>query len=185
MICRKCNLDKEISCFRSKRRVCKGCHNAACRERYWNNIEASRERGRKRYKPEGAKIYYAENRDHILKAHRSYRNTIQGRVNNIWNSAKSRAKLGNFPFDLTKEEIKVKLMHGRCERTGIEFDYSPASQGKMRNKFSASIDKIDQSKGYVSGNVQLVVWCYNTGKGEMSDAEFFAFCKHVVEHAQC
>lgn len=50
------------------------------------------------------------------------------------------------------------------------------------NPFSCSIDRIDQNKGYVKGNIQLVTSLTNFAKGTMTNKEFIAYCKKVAKN---
>ena len=48
---------------------------------------------------------------------------------------------------------------------------------------NASIDRIDNSKGYVEGNVQWVTYQANVSKHVMSMNELYEFCKKVLNYA--
>ena len=47
----------------------------------------------------------------------------------------------------------------------------------------ASLDRIDNSKGYVEGNVQWVTYQANVSKHVMSMNELYEFCKKVLNYA--
>lgn len=49
-------------------------------------------------------------------------------------------------------------------------------------EFSASIDRIDPSKGYIKGNIQWVHKRINTMKNDMTEIEFVNWCNLVVQH---
>lgn len=46
-----------------------------------------------------------------------------------------------------------------------------------------SVDRIDSSKGYIAGNVQLVCNWANRAKATLTDGEFADFCRLVVARA--
>lgn len=48
---------------------------------------------------------------------------------------------------------------------------------------TASLDRIDSSKGYIEGNVQWVDKKINLMKGNKTDSEFIQICRKVTEHA--
>ena len=48
------------------------------------------------------------------------------------------------------------------------------------NKNTASLDRIDSSKGYVEGNVQWVHKMINMSKQQYSQEEFIDMCKAVA-----
>lgn len=50
------------------------------------------------------------------------------------------------------------------------------------NPRSCSIDRIDSSRGYVAGNVQLVTAKTNIAKGNMTNKELVQFCKKVTKN---
>lgn len=73
----------------------------------------------------------------------------------------------------------------KCALTGwpLEFERGGTTWGgKWCNPMSCTIDRIDNSKGYVPGNVQLVTWFANKTKGHLSDKDFVKMCKSVAEH---
>jgi hypothetical protein len=82
--------------------------------------------------------------------------------------ARRRARDQALAFDLTSEWAKNRW-NGRCELTGLEF-----RRGTMTVKFwSASIDKIVPSLGYVQGNCRFVLNCVNTFKNNLTDADMY------------
>ena len=50
---------------------------------------------------------------------------------------------------------------------------------KIKNEQTASLDRIDNSKGYIVGNVQWVHKQVNFMKGTMEQKEFIKFCKLI------
>lgn len=49
---------------------------------------------------------------------------------------------------------------------------------------TASLDRIDSSKGYIKGNVQWVHTRINNMKGDMTHDEFIDFCKKVTKNGK-
>lgn len=78
-----------------------------------------------------------------------------------------------------------KKQNGICPFTGWKLKL-PKNVGswKSRNRRShrASLDRIDNSKGYVKGNVRFVSLMANYARNSMSDAEVIEFCKAVANH---
>jgi hypothetical protein len=52
----------------------------------------------------------------------------------------------------------------------------------MAGGTTASVDRIDSSKGYIKGNVQWVHKTINKMKWGYSQGEFIEFCEAVVKH---
>lgn len=66
-----------------------------------------------------------------------------------------------------------KNQNGICALTGVRMTT------KYNCPFSASADRIDSSKGYVPGNIQLVSKAAQLGKGNLTDKEFRRWLKAV------
>ncbi len=47
---------------------------------------------------------------------------------------------------------------------------------------NASLDRIDNSKGYVEGNVRFIAYMANIARQSFSDEQLIDFCKAVVEY---
>jgi hypothetical protein len=73
-----------------------------------------------------------------------------------------------------------------CALTGNELEFTRGGShwlGKWCNPQSCTIDRIDSSKGYVEGNIQLITWKANCLKQHLNNEEFIEFCKDVAfEH---
>jgi hypothetical protein len=70
---------------------------------------------------------------------------------------------------------------GKCALSGEQMTHIT---GKGRVPTNISIDRIDSSKGYVPGNVQLVCAIINCMKNEHPQEEFIKFCQKVVDKNQ-
>ncbi len=70
-----------------------------------------------------------------------------------------------------------------CNLSGDELEFERGGNYvNNTNKFSCTIDRIDPSKGYVNGNVQLVTWMTNLMKGPLDNDEFIAYCEDVARY---
>jgi hypothetical protein len=70
-----------------------------------------------------------------------------------------------------------------CALSGQELEFTRGGQtwlGKWCNPNSCTIDRIDSSKGYVEGNIQLITWKANCIKQHLGNEEFIEFCKDVA-----
>jgi hypothetical protein len=66
--------------------------------------------------------------------------------------------------------------NGDCALTGIKMTWG---QGSILPT-SISIDRIDQSLGYVEGNVRLLCHAVNCFRGRMTDEEMLAMARSIV-----
>lgn len=117
------------------------------------------DRMRRRYKddPEGCREYKSNYR----------RDTINGWISTTLSNCKKRAREINKEFALTKDDFLGPLPT-HCEDLGIRLVYG--NKGKSSPN-SASIDRIDSSSGYVSGNIRIISFRANILKSDARDEE--------------
>jgi hypothetical protein len=90
-------------------------------------------------------------------------------------------------FNVTIEYLwKLFLNQNRkCALTGLEIGFDGTGQeNKYRetNKRTASLDRIDSSKGYIEGNVQWVHKDINIMKNDLDTSTFLIYCSLVYEN---
>lgn len=120
------------------------------------------------------KQYYEKNREkHSMKS-KNWRET-NGKYKMLHLHAKSRAKNKNIQYELSPEIIKslVEKQGGKCFFTGIPF--SDHSEYKIR-PFTASIDRLDNNKGYILDNVRMVCTMVNKAKNIYDLSLFDEMC---------
>jgi hypothetical protein len=66
-------------------------------------------------------------------------------------------------------ELWHNVQQGRCALSNIEMELPPTIKHKHTEHHSASLDRIDSSKGYVQANVQFICKFINLGKGNSTD----------------
>lgn len=98
-----------------------------------------------------------------------------------WNSLIYGAKSRNLDFSITQEyawDIFVN-QNRKCPLSGLILYF-----GKFKSKEqTASLDRIDSSKGYIEGNVQWVHKDINWMKKNKKDEDFITMCRHVANTA--
>lgn len=84
-------------------------------------------------------------------------------------------KQRGFEVNITEEDVRQKLkqQNNKCALTGIRFD----------EVFKPSLDRIDSTKGYIKGNIQLVLHEINTMKSNFTEKRFIELCALVKEHS--
>jgi hypothetical protein len=88
--------------------------------------------------------------------------------------------------DLTVEFLKKlwEEQNGICPLTGWQLKL-PAGTGiawAESSPSNASLDRIDNSKGYVEGNVRFIAYMANIARQSFSDEQLKHFCKAVVNN---
>jgi hypothetical protein len=86
---------------------------------------------------------------------RRFRLYAKDRRHQLFLSAKTRAKKRGWEFTITIDDI---VLQDVCPLLGIPINYQP--RGKALPD-SASLDRIDCSRGYVPGNVMVISWRAN------------------------
>ena len=102
-------------------------------------------------------------------------------LNQIQNSAKKR----NLDYNVTSKYLWQLLenQNFKCALTGEELNLSRTINNKTKTQ-TASLDRIDSSKGYVEGNVRWVHKVINQMRSNRSDEEFILWCLKVAEYQQ-
>jgi hypothetical protein len=101
-----------------------------------------------------------------------------------FSAARKSATKRNIGFYITEETI-VKLwkkQKGKCALSGIEMTLTHGTSAAM-NPTKISVDRIDNSLGYVDGNVQLILWQANAAKSVWSNQQLIELCKAVASRA--
>lgn len=81
--------------------------------------------------------------------------------------------------DLQEQWNKQK---GICPYSGISLLVPTYKKNHNNPIYSASVDRIDSTKGYIPGNIQFVSTCINYMKNTMSDEETRFMCKCIAEY---
>lgn len=102
----------------------------------------------------------------------------------FFNSMKKGAIKRNFEFNITIEDIwNLFLKQNRkCALTGVYLSFGQNDKDHKAGKTTASLDRIDSSKGYTIDNVQWVHKWINLMKQDMHDNEFITWCNLVSKY---
>ncbi len=94
---------------------------------------------------------------------------------NLWSQSKRRAKYSNIEWDLELNDITIPEL---CPY--LEFPLTRI-QGNGLVWTNASLDRIDNTLGYVKGNVQVISRLANSMKQHSSLEELKTFAKNVLK----
>lgn len=93
---------------------------------------------------------------------------------------KASAKEKGVDFSVSDKWVKLRLQRGICEATGLPIRSKAGSKSGVRDFFSPSIDRIDNSQGYVESNIRMVSWGHNLSKNKYSEREVNALALSVI-----
>lgn len=99
----------------------------------------------------------------------------------LWQRLKVNAKKRNIEFNITKHYI-LNLFFEQNQRCAISniLLKMPMRKDDRKRKDLASLDRIDNTKGYIKGNVRWILWEINRMKWDMSDEELHNMCKLIL-----
>lgn len=93
----------------------------------------------------------------------------------LFNSARNRARIHGIEFTITKEDIIIPT---HCPYMGFELT---RIQGKGRQKTNPSLDRIDSTKGYIPGNVEVISDLANRVKQDATIPQLRLFAEYVLK----
>jgi hypothetical protein len=161
---------------------CKDCTNRKSRENKKKHVEKNTDYNRK-YRSENREAYrewerqnYQSRKEERLASAKKWRHTESGSSRLLHLSAQRRAKKKGIPYELTPEIILnlMRLQEGKCALTGVQFEFGESSF--YFRPLAPSIDKIDATKGYTIGNVQITTVVANKAKNEYPIEIFDQMC---------
>lgn len=109
------------------------------------------------------------------------RSYIAERLRKVKYSSKNERDL-DFNIDLEYICDILDAQEGKCALTGWPLQFTKGGTWKSgMNPFACSMDRVDNTQGYVRGNIQLVCAMVNTVRGAMENDDFINLCKAVAE----
>lgn len=95
---------------------------------------------------------------------------------NYFTKIKNTAKKGDRKFNLNIKYLSdlFDKQHGLCALSGLKIDFGYGRSWRRNN--TASLDRIDSSKGYIKNNVQWVHKDINRMKSNFEQNKFIQYC---------
>jgi hypothetical protein len=158
-LCLRCNRKRKSSCFYVRSdgyglfSYCKDCNT---------------QRGRE---------WIKENPQRHIQQAREYRRTHPWK--SMWMRAKWVAHRRRLEFNLTEEHLQT-LFVDVCPILGIRLQYGGGTGRPNSN--SASVDRINSSKGYIVGNVAIISYRANCIKSDGTAAEHRRVADYMDAH---
>lgn len=150
--CKKCAVERVLRCPNREETVLKANINKKIRR--LNNLEY----------------------DNRLKTHsRKYEQSERGIRKTLLNNARKRASMYNLEYNLDIEDI---ILPEECPILKHKFE-----RGKPGgSKYSYSLDRIDPTKGYIKGNVQVISRLANAMKNDATAEELKLFAEYILQN---
>lgn len=99
----------------------------------------------------------------------------------LYNSAKTKAKRRGLSFNLAYTDVLRPVKGGVCQVTGIPFDHRAKPAKGVDLPFRASLDRVDNTVGYLPNNIQIVCCIYNRSKGMWNVEDVETMAKAIME----
>jgi hypothetical protein len=102
----------------------------------------------------------------------------------FWANIKSGAVERGLTLDITIQDAwdLFQKQNGKCSLSGVLLYLPKNTREMLSHKYTASLDRINSAKGYISGNVQWVHKILNFMKLDMEQDNFIAWCIEVAKH---
>ena len=104
---------------------------------------------------------------------RSHKHNI---IRAMLSRAKQRALKHGYEFNLTKDDIHIPEL---CPLLEVPFVLGD----KKNYEYTPTIDRIDNSKGYIKGNVWVITKKANSMKNSASHKELTTFCTNMLRYS--
>jgi len=154
--CSRCSYEKELSYF-GKDKYTKDGHTAACKT--CRKMDADNYR---KYNKDKINERYKNDRENLLKKSIAYNKTLKGKYRRLKTTQKLKHKEDNVISYLEYMKLVSSNKCHYCEN--------------RLPKQGAGIDRIDSSKGYVSGNC---LPCCTSCNHMKNDMDYYEFLEHV------
>lgn len=118
---------------------------------------------------------YRNEKDKLREYQRQHYSDPVNKLKYLYSQARNRARNAAQEFTIRIEDIVIPT---HCPYLGVELT---ALHRHGRVDTNMSIDRIDSTKGYITGNVQIISDKANRMKNDASIEELIAFAKGVLE----
>lgn len=125
-------------------------------------------------KSEASRKWYLNNKEKMKEWYkkRYYKRKLEDPIGYLLNRVKIKATREKREFNLTREDIVIPAV---CPILLIPIRLND----ERMNKNSVSIDRVDNSKGYIKGNVKLISLRANAHKSDMSKEDIQRLYEYV------
>lgn len=194
--CYKCKIDKPLNKdFFSKdsidklgfQKACKDCQKKRNSEYRADKKEYFDNKNKEHYNKDNNKERYQKYKTSFLERRDKYRTSIRGRMYDLLESARGRAKNKSLSIDIDLDFLisLYEIQQGKCKLTNLEFKLERNENKKREvNPYSPSIDRIDSKKGYTKENVRLVCTIVNLSLNNFGESIFKIMCQAYINNSK-
>ncbi len=140
---------------------------------------SSRQENKERIKTIGKLNYFTKNNQYAM-------NRIDEFTPFKYHIRNAKRRKDHGEFSITSSYLKElwESQNGLCAVTGLKLEHRYFSSWKHDKKspYQASLDRIDNSKGYIVGNIRFVCLMYNYARNNFSDEETIEFFNKVKNY---
>lgn len=137
-----------------------------CKECYETNPGLSKNNFRKKFDSEFKTLIYAQKRE----------SRLRNFIHSMWKAAEKRAKERGLDFNIEESDIVIPKI---CPILEVPLEFGT----KDNYNYSPSLDRIDNTKGYIKGNIQVISKKANTMKNSATLQELQTFCKNILRYS--
>lgn len=137
-----------------------------CKECYETNPGISKNNFRKKFDSEFKTLIYTQKRE----------SRLRNFIHSMWKAAKKRAKERGLDFNIEESDIVIPKI---CPILEVPLEFGT----KDNYNYSPSLDRIDNTKGYIKGNIQVISKKANTMKNSATLQELQTFCKNILRYS--
>lgn len=171
--CNRCELEREQFNFSKTKNTKSGFHticNFCRKEQKSIHYRLNHSSIREKQKIERESWSTEKKEELKLKNKMWHRDTIAKR---LFIRAKDRARKTGLECNITEEDIIIPEV---CPLLGVPFVW-----GTRHDKwYTYSLDRIDNSLGYIKGNIQVITYLANTMKSKATKEELLTFSKNIL-----
>jgi hypothetical protein len=177
------------------------CDNPKCKKEFWRNKSEHNRSKRLNRNQYCSRSCYGKSEDNVgfknvneeialkhqrdIKKHCGNRRDKYTSFRYFIKVSKNSGRNPNINVDLDYLLNLWKKQEGVCPITGWELSLPNSTSGWEDNRFRykrASLDRIDDAKGYIKGNVRFISWTANVALNAITDEELVDFCKAVAKN---
>jgi hypothetical protein len=185
-ICTKCKIPKEVSEFRKNKNSpdgyefsCKECRKSqqklSYKEKDWNKRKQEHRRKNIEKNRTYQKKWRNGNREKILQYEIAYSKKYVNKY--LLKGAKFRAKQKGLEFSITEDDVFIPQ---NCPIFGTKLVFE-RGVGYGNKESQPSLDRIDNKKGYIKGNVWVISSLANNMKSNSTLEQLKIFCENFLK----